>query len=381
MNVNLVGQRLAGRYTLSALLGHGGMGAVYEAFDDAGERVAIKILEASAGRERFAREARILTGLRSPHVVAARETGTDAGRPYLVMELLRGHDLGERLRRERRLSLDDTLGIGGEILEGLAAAHEAGVVHRDLKPDNVFLAEQPDGPPRATLIDFGMSKQDRPASQTAALALTTKGTVLGTPLYLSPEQARAGDVDARADLYGVGAILFECLTGRPPHVGETHEQVLLAICTRDVPDPRAIDPRIPRDVAKLLLRALARERDARFPTARAMAAALAAVRAAPVASPALEAPSSSRAPKDLAVAGRPGAPAPSAEGTPASAPHRPRRLAIGLLAAACGGVFSALVVLGTGSDRPRTSAPNASSTTTPDPDAAAPASASASAGP
>ncbi len=162
-----------------------------------------------------------------------------------------------------------------QVLKGLAKAHAAGIVHRDLKPDNVFLLKSDTDPLFAKIVDFGVSKIERPRDKTTPLALTGRGTVLGTPFYMCPEQAQAmPDVDVRADIYSVGAILFECLTGRPPHTGETYEQIILSICMSDAPDVRAIDPNIPAGVAAFLTRALSRERTDRFPTAERMLAAL-----------------------------------------------------------------------------------------------------------
>src|SRR5262249_52151793 len=151
----------------------------------------------------------------------------------------------------------------------------AGIVHRDLKPDNVFLTQRDGDPLAVKIVDFGISKISRPSGATKPLELTRQGTVIGTPLYMAPEQAQAlADVDGRADLFSVGGVLFESRGGRPPHPGESYEQIILSICTRDAPDLRAIDPSVPSDVATFVARALARERRERFPTARAMLQAL-----------------------------------------------------------------------------------------------------------
>ncbi len=277
----LVGTTIAGKYALRSLIGHGGMGAVYEAENVAiGKRVAIKFVDPEYAADetvvaRFAREARAMSAIESPHIVSVFDAGTESGRPFLVMELLRGEDLGERLRRRRTIPKDDALHIVAQVLKGLARAHAAGIVHRDLKPDNVFLLKNDSDPLFAKIVDFGVSKIDRPRAKTVPLALTGRGTVLGTPFYMSPEQAQASpDVDARTDLYSVGAILFECLSGRPPHTGETYEQVILSICMRDAPDLRSVLPSIDPAVADFLARALARDRAQRFPTAHRMLAAI-----------------------------------------------------------------------------------------------------------
>jgi serine/threonine-protein kinase len=207
--------------------------------------------------------------------VTVFDAGTEDGQPYLVMELLRGEDLGTRLRRLGRIPVAEALHVVAQVLRGLSHAHEARVVHRDLKPDNVFLLQRDGDPLFAKIVDFGISKIQRSCSGTTPLALTGKGTVLGTPLYMSPEQAQAApDLDARADLYSVGAILFECLTGRPPHTGTTYEQVILSICMTDAPDLRTIVADVPKPVASFVAKALSRDRTKRFTSASQMLEAL-----------------------------------------------------------------------------------------------------------
>jgi serine/threonine-protein kinase len=277
----LVGKNVASRYVLRGLVGHGGMGAVYEAEQlGLGKRVAIKFVDPEFATDeqvvsRFAREARAMSTIESAHIVTILDAGTEDGRPYLVMELLRGEDLGQRLRRTRTVPIGEAMHVVAQVLKGLARAHRAGIVHRDLKPDNVFLTKTDTDPLFAKIVDFGISKIDRPRASTTPMTLTGRGTIIGTPLYMSPEQAQcAAEVDGRADLYSVGAILFECLSGRPPHVGETYEQVILSIVMREAPDIRTIEKSIPDDVAAFLARALARDRDQRFASAERMLAAL-----------------------------------------------------------------------------------------------------------
>ena len=271
----LVGSVVAGKYRVDRLLGHGGMGAVFQATNLAiGKRVALKFLTRDAARDaeaaqRFQREALAASMVESSHIVQIFDSGTsDDGLPFLVMELLTGEDVRARLQREQRLSVEVAAAIGVQVLRALVRAHAQGIVHRDLKPDNIYLCERDDGALLVKLVDFGVSKLARgPALDT----LTGRGTVLGTAYYMSPEQAQAlEDVDGRTDLFSVGAILYECLSGRPPHVGPTYEAVLIAICTKDPEDIRSLAPVVPRALADVIHRALARERSQRYASAEAM---------------------------------------------------------------------------------------------------------------
>lgn len=278
------GRTVGGRYRVMRPLGHGGMGVVYEATSlDGTVRYALKALDREWSKDtavvsRFAREGRAATDAASEHIVQVLDGGTEDGCPYLVMELLDGEDLGKRLRRDRVLPIDVAVHVVVQVLRGLEAAHARGVIHRDLKPDNVLVVRRGNDEAFAKIVDFGMSKIERPKGGTAPIALTRRGIVLGTPLYMSPEQARAAPgLDARSDLYSLGAVLFECVAGRPPHVGPTYEQILISICTDDAPDVRRWRPDAPRELAAFLSRALAREPDERFQTATAMREALEAI--------------------------------------------------------------------------------------------------------
>lgn len=276
----LEGTLLDGRFRVRGVLGVGGAAQVLRATDErTGADVAIKLLDASLAQNaevvaRFAREARAASALDSAHVVRVLESGhDDAGRPFLVMELVRGEDLGARLARLSKLPLDETVDIVLQIVSGLVDAHGAGVVHRDLKPDNVLVEERAPGQFRVKITDFGMAKVAPQAS--FGLSLTREGLVVGTPLYMAPEQVRAlPDVDGRADVWSVGAILFECITGRPPFLASSQEQAMIDVCTKDAPDVRAVEPRVPRELAKVIGRALARDREQRFPSALALRDAL-----------------------------------------------------------------------------------------------------------
>jgi serine/threonine-protein kinase len=269
----LVGSVVAGKYRIDRVLGRGGMGAVFSATNATiGKRVALKFLTREAARDksatlRFQREAEAAGIIESEHIVHVFDSGTsEDGLPFLVMELLAGEDLRTRLQREGLLPIRDAVDIATQVLRGLVRAHAAGIIHRDLKPENVFLCRRDDGSTLAKIVDFGISKLSHGR---AAKTLTRRGTVLGTAYYMAPEQAQAAEgVDHRADLYGAGTILFEMLTGRPPHMAPTHEAVLVAICTKDAPDVRSLRPETPASLARVLERALAREREERIATAR-----------------------------------------------------------------------------------------------------------------
>ncbi len=277
---HLIGQMID-KYQIVRLVGRGGMGRVYEAVNTAiNKRVAMKLIDGELAKNdeanaRFQREAQAASAVESPYIVQIFDAGMSPdGLPYIVMELLRGDDLGGLITECGRLDVVDALIVVVQILKGLHHAHGAGIVHRDLKPDNVFLVEREDEPVMVKLLDFGVSKIAA-TSEVPLETLTRQGAVVGTPYYMSPEQAQAfPDVDGRADIYSVGAILFECLTGRPPHVGKSYEQVIVNICMKDADDVREHNAAVPASVAKMLAKALSRERDERYGNAREMLDAL-----------------------------------------------------------------------------------------------------------
>ena len=278
----LVGSSVLGKYHIDRLIGRGGMGAVFQATNASiGKRVALKFLGAETSRDadaavRFQREAEAASLAESPHIVQIFDSGrSEQGLPFLVMELLTGEDLRARLRREGRLGVEAAVRIAVQVLKALRQAHAVGIVHRDLKPDNVFLCRRDDEPAFVKIVDFGISKlQQAPGVDT----LTHKGAVLGTAFYMSPEQAQSfADIDGRTDLFSLGAILYEMLTGEPPHSAPTFEAVLIAICTRDAPDVRRKAPEVPEKMARVIARALRRERSERYANAEDMLADLDAV--------------------------------------------------------------------------------------------------------
>ncbi|MCC6525344.1 MAG: protein kinase [Polyangiaceae bacterium] len=283
-----VGTVVADKYRIHRLLGQGGMGSVYEAENTSiGKRVALKFLHMSADQDdttlaRFHREARAISAVESAHIVQVFDWGQDgAGQPFLVMELLEGRDLAERIKQHGRLPVSEAVRFGVEALRGLAKVHAAGIVHRDLKPENLFLVMGDDELLHVKIVDFGLSKLMEPEGRvsgpgfTDSARLTQQGTIIGTPLYMSPEQVEALDVDHRTDLWSMGAILFECLAGEPPFMDRSYARLVMAICQRDPPDLCKLNPEVPAVLAAAIRRALYRERNERYQAARDFGAALA----------------------------------------------------------------------------------------------------------
>ena len=264
---------LANKYRVEKVLGFGGMGVVVSAFrTDLEQRVAVKFLgQAAAERpdaaERFRREARAAAKIRSEHVARVLDVGTlDTGLPYMVMEFLEGNDIAEELRRLDRLPISEAVDFILQATEALAEAHAAGVVHRDLKPGNLFLARRADGSRRVKVLDFGISKA-LTGSSVEELSLTKTAALIGSPLYMAPEQMRsAKDVDTRADIWSLGAMLYEMLTGQPPYTGESIPQLCAALLHDDPIPLRQHRPEIPEGLEQAVLRCLMKDRNQRFPT-------------------------------------------------------------------------------------------------------------------
>jgi WD40 repeat protein/tRNA A-37 threonylcarbamoyl transferase component Bud32 len=270
-----------GSYRVLRVLGSGGMGVVFESEDpQLKRRVALKVmrpaLAASAtGRQRFIREAQLTASLEHDHIVEIHEVGEDRGVLFLAMQLLEGESLEDRLRRERRLPLPEVLRLGRETTEGLVAAHERGLIHRDIKPANIWL-EARGGPrgmpaprPRVKILDFGLAR-----ALDSDLHLTQSGIMAGTPQYMAPEQAEGGAVDARADLFSLGCVLYRMATGQAPFHGATTMAVLRALAVEEPPDPRTLNPEVPPELAELIGRQLAKRPVDRPATAQQVALTL-----------------------------------------------------------------------------------------------------------
>jgi serine/threonine protein kinase len=269
---------VAERFRLVRELGRGGMGAVWLAHHlGLGVLCAVKFDlrgDAYQGdlRRRFEREARAAALLRSPHVVQMLDHGIWEDRPYIAMEYLEGEDLRRRLDRVGRLSTEETVRLVAQVARGLSRAHAASVVHRDLKPDNIFLTADPEGEV-AKILDFGIAKA---ADADGLLTSTTGGAMLGTPAYMSPEQlGRTAPVDHRCDLWALGVIVFECLAGKRPFESGSIGQLVMQILSRPMVAASKLAPDLPPGFDAWWARASARDPEHRFQSARELADALA----------------------------------------------------------------------------------------------------------
>jgi TolB-like protein/cytochrome c-type biogenesis protein CcmH/NrfG len=258
-----VGDRVGDRLDVLRLVGAGGMGGVFEARHlHTGRKVALKVLHGSLAKDaaacqRFLQEAMACGSVRHPNVVDVYDAGMHRERPYIVMELLEGEALGERLARNGSLPFGEALRIMAESAAGVGAVHRASVVHRDLKPDNLFLTREAQTE-RVKVLDFGISKLGEGASGAGSLHRTRTGMILGTPYYMSPEQARGErDIDGACDVYALGAVLYHVLAGRPPYVADNYNALLLAILQGDRPSLRGVRPDVPPPVEELVNTAMA----------------------------------------------------------------------------------------------------------------------------
>ena len=265
----MVGETIAERYELEEVVGHGGMSTVYKAHDSLLERnVALKVLHQQYNEdedfvERFKREARSVAQLQHPNIVTVIDRGEEAGRQYIVFEFIDGENLKELVVRKGRLGLRDALEVAHEVARGLAFAHDHGLVHRDVKPQNVLL----NGDGHAKVTDFGIAR-----SLDVDHGVTQPGTILGTSNYIAPEQASGRPVDAHTDVYSLGIVMYEMLTGELPFPGESF--VAVAMKHIQEPSPNVLDVRgdLPLRVAEMIDRALEKDPEHRFPTMDAFAA-------------------------------------------------------------------------------------------------------------
>jgi serine/threonine-protein kinase len=273
----LIGTLLGDRYRVERPLDSGGMGAVYEARDETlSRRVVVKVMHPHlaldrALLERFRREALAAAALNHPHIVQTTDFAMVEGQPaFMVMEYLKGVTLASVLRDEGQLDLNRAASIGGQVLDALAMAHRSGIVHRDLKPSNIFLTQLSGVSDVVKLLDFGIAKLwDSPELQ----RLTRTGQLVGTPLFMAPEQLRGEEVDGRVDLYAVGVNLYGALTGRPPYLAQGGDLVQAMLTTEPTPIVSLrpdVDPRL----AAVVHRAIAKDKNDRFSSAEEMRSAL-----------------------------------------------------------------------------------------------------------
>jgi serine/threonine-protein kinase len=270
---------VANRFRLVKLIGKGGMGSVWQAFDqNLNTDCAIKFIEGEHANKadahtRFKREAQAAAQLRSPHIVQIFDHNIWDGVPYLAMELLEGDDLATRLARVVKIAPSDVAIIMTQVCRALGKAHERGIIHRDLKPDNIFLVRDDDHE-IAKVLDFGIAKHTNGGFDVGSKTKT--GSVLGTPVYMSPEQAQGKDVDVRSDLWSLAVIAFQALTGKLPFDSEALGDLFVKIIVSPIPIPSEVDRSVPPAFDAWWARAASRDPEQRFQTAKAFAESLGA---------------------------------------------------------------------------------------------------------
>ena len=272
--LGLVRRAFEGRYDVEREIGKGGNARIYLARDTAGTPVALKILHpellVSVAADRFLREIKLAKQLDHPHIAHLLDSGEREWLVYFVMTYVEGPTLREHLARVSRLSIPETLRLAGDLLDALDHAHGHGIVHRDVKPDNVVIAGR-----GAVLLDFGIA---RAVAASGSDRLTRSGIAVGTSTYMSPEQITAlKEIDLRSDLYALGVVLYECLAGQPPFVHKNEAVVLQMHLTQPPPDVRALRPDTPAELATGIMRAMMKTPEERWQSAAAMRDALQAV--------------------------------------------------------------------------------------------------------
>jgi len=268
---SILGQTL-GHYRIAEKIGAGGMGEVYRAVDEhLGRDVAVKVLRPGAlgsrsSTKRFQNEATALSRLNHANICTVFDVGEHDGQLFIVMELLEGETLAERIRG-RPLRLEETLDVAIQMADALETAHDKGIVHRDIKPTNVFII----GRKQAKILDFGLAKLGSPRSGASSAVtvdhLTKAGAHIGTMAYLPPEQARGEEVDARADLFNLGLLLYEMTTGRPAFCGNTSAIIFDAILNHEPIPPSRLNPGMPLELEQIISKALEKDREMRYQTA------------------------------------------------------------------------------------------------------------------
>ena len=286
MSDSMIG-RTVSHYRVLERLGEGGMGVVYLAEDTVlGRRVAIKTIHARKGsddrhfRARFLREARAISAMSHPHIATIYDYGqTDKDEPYIVMEFIKGETLGDLMLTEK-LNISRTIEIIKQVAEALAEAHRHGIIHRDIKPTNVAINDRG----HVKVLDFGLAKQMQldaevsdPERQTLMVTHTRDGLIVGTPLYLSPEQAMGTEVDARSDLFSLGGLLYECVAGKPPFYGKSPADICAKVLRDTPPPPSTLNADVPKELDRITLKSLEKDPAARYQTADEMIADLRSV--------------------------------------------------------------------------------------------------------
>src|ERR1700761_7578538 len=274
-----LGPRQYGPYVVLEQIGSGGMGAVYRARDRRLERdVAIKVLhrnlEMAGARERFLREARAVSSLNHPNISTIFDIGEQDGDPYLVMELLHGESIKDRLHDGVPVSEEELISIATQAAQALAAAHAKGIVHRDIKPANLFLVDGPHGEPQLKVLDFGLAKVEHDRILLGPSGLTRTGATVGTVEYMSPEQARGEDLDPRSDLFSLGAVLYELATGDVPFRGATSAVVFSELLNADPVPPRTANTALSRGMDAIIGKLLQKPLDTRTQSAQELVTSL-----------------------------------------------------------------------------------------------------------
>lgn len=264
------GAVVAGKYRLDRPLGEGGMGIVWAATHTVtGKSCALKFLkdtsaDEASSRERFLREARAACAIRHPNVAPVHDVLESEGRPFMVMDLLDGEPLSRSIARNGKLPLEEAARVLVPIIDAVSAIHSQSIVHRDLKPDNVFVTRRSDGALDVKVLDFGIAKMTLDRQSTSTPTLTATGAMIGTPFYMAPEQIFGDkDIDARADVWALGVILYECLTGKRPTEGDGVGQVLKVITTDSITPLDRIAPELPADVSAIVMDMLSRDKNDR----------------------------------------------------------------------------------------------------------------------